>query len=259
MSSPTKASQRHQTTKSGRKTGGEPLSLAETWDYELHEPKIKGERYGLVEVCSPTVRVRLAGKEKRRYVYVRCVKCKGEKWVMFDNIRRGIAKGCRSCLQPKRFPKWLYSRMEAMRSRCTNPKTDAYHRYGGRGIQFRFPSVADACLWVMANFSLDEVRVKEFDRKDNDGHYEPGNIRLSTRKQNMNHTRKPKWTAMVHRFRQLHPYVTYADATLVDLFAKGFTPDQIVIRWKTPMARKKLGFGISSTPDPFIASLCKDF
>src|ERR1700738_834054 len=266
MSSNTKDSGQPRTTKSGRKLGGEPLSLAHKWDYESSRPERVGEIYGLVKIISPMIRVRTYEYKKygriypgkREYVYVKCVQCGSKKWVMYGNIRRGISKGCRSCMQPKRFPTWLWMRMENKRQLCQNPKSDGWKHYGGRGIKFLFSTTTESCLWVLKNIGLKE-RTLEIDRIDNDGHYEPGNIRWSTRKQNCSHTRKNPIAPKVHRFRQLYPHVAYAENTLARFFRQGMSRKQIIKHWKESKRKPKCLSGISAMPDPFIASLCKEF
>lgn len=80
-----------------------------------------------------------------------------------------------------------YDRWQHMMSRCFDEKNAAYHRYGGRGI-----TVCEA--WrdpaVFANSLPDGYwDGAEMDRIDNDGNYEPGNIKWSTPKQNSNNRR----------------------------------------------------------------------
>ena len=61
------------------------------------------------------------------------------------------------------------------RERCTDPDHIAYHRYGGRGIEFRFTSFRQF---------LDHIGERPeghtLDRKNNNGHYEVGNVRWAT-------------------------------------------------------------------------------
>ena len=268
MSKNTVGLKRLTSTSSGQIRVGEPLSLADKWDYELHTPGIKDARFGLVKIISSTIRVRTYVYEKRKkaytglrkYVLVQCVKCRSTKWISFDNLSSGKAKGCRSCLQPRRFPQWLYQRVSQAQQRCCNSSHPCWEDYGGRGVQFLFPSVAEACQWILDNIGLPLSRKMELDRIENEGHYEPGNLRWSTRRQNCAHTRRCSQTPRMHRFRILHPDVRYADETLIRFFIRGMTPEEIVKRWKS--TRQRCGnrpCGIFSTPDLFIASQCKDF
>jgi len=60
--------------------------------------------------------------------------------------------------------------------RCTNPKVECYTDYGARGIKFSFTSFS-AFLREIGPRPSSRHRL---DRIDNDGHYEPGNVRWST-------------------------------------------------------------------------------
>jgi hypothetical protein len=50
------------------------------------------------------------------------------------------------------------------------------------------------------------------------------------------------------------PNVRYADATLSNLFSRGFTEAQIVHRWHQPSRKPKGVYGTFSKPDQDIAS-----
>lgn len=69
-----------------------------------------------------------------------------------------------------------YMAFQAAKYRCTNPKSPDWSLYGGRGIQFRFASFEQF---------LDEIGAKpspkySLDRINNNGNYEPGNVRWAT-------------------------------------------------------------------------------
>lgn len=64
----------------------------------------------------------------------------------------------------------------AARSRCTNPKNKRWADYGGRGIKFLFTSFEQ----FFAELGPRPSPKHSIDRKDNDGHYEPGNVRWAT-------------------------------------------------------------------------------
>ena len=73
--------------------------------------------------------------------------------------------------------------LAAARSRCTNPNVPNYENYGGRGIRFSDVFIGRAgALRFLAEVGL-PPRNHTLDRIDNDGHYEPGNVRWATRKQ----------------------------------------------------------------------------
>lgn len=70
--------------------------------------------------------------------------------------------------------------------RCQNPKTKTYAYYGGRGIEFKFESFEQFLLEVGYRPSTKH----SLDRKNNDGNYEPGNVRWATKKMQTSNTRR---------------------------------------------------------------------
>ncbi len=70
------------------------------------------------------------------------------------------------------------------KARCTNPKASEWKHYGGRGIEFRFTSFEQF---------LAEIGPRppglSLDRKENNGHYEPGNVRWATRSEQIKNSR----------------------------------------------------------------------
>ena len=85
-----------------------------------------------------------------------------------------------------RADKRLQKRVNAMFQRCQNPNDRAWHNYGGRGIECRFASVREGVEYIKEHLPHPTYLKLDIDRRDNDGHYEPGNLRLVSRKVNLN-------------------------------------------------------------------------
>lgn len=83
---------------------------------------------------------------------------------------------------------WVWS---CMIQRCHNPKASSYHNYGGRGIKV-CQEWKDSFLKFFNHIGSRPTPTHSIDRINNDGNYEPGNVRWATRhEQNLN-TRRTK-------------------------------------------------------------------
>ena len=95
-------------------------------------------------------------------------------------------KYIRTC--PKHNHPIEYTAYSNAKRRCCSQSHPRYTDYGGRGIQFLFTSFEQ----FFAELGL-RPEGKTLDRENNDGNYEPGNVRWATRsEQNSNKRRSAK-------------------------------------------------------------------
>lgn len=125
--------------------------------------------------------------------------CGNETTKLGSTLRSGDTKSCGCLSQPTERAKThghssnghtsrTYNCWSGIKARCLNPKHLAYSNYGGRGIK-----ICDRWM-AFENFLSDvgQCPGREFslDRIDNDGNYEPGNVRWATYSQQSRNTRK---------------------------------------------------------------------
>lgn len=109
------------------------------------------------------------------------------------------------------FPKtkhWLYGRYIGIITRCNSPKSKYYHYYGGRGISVypRWEKDFFAFAKHVLNLPLSESVLAcgfrdriTIDRINNNGNYEPGNLRWATQGTQMKNRRPGKEWKMDYR------------------------------------------------------------
>jgi hypothetical protein len=112
-----------------------------------------------------------------------------------NDILLGKSTSC-GCIQKKltskRFKKHgmvrnqEYKAYYSAKTRCKSKKYHAYKDYGGRGIEFKFKSFEE----FYQELGPKPHETYQLDRIDNNGHYEKGNVRWVTPKQNSNNRRK---------------------------------------------------------------------
>ena len=195
MSSLIKASQQPPTTGysplTGRFLSGKQHK---NWQTSL-EPEWLNKQFGLVKVISLDITRR--GQRQNICVFVQCTNCGNKKWINRESLLRGLTKGCQSCSQTKStHSEILGRRYDAIVARCNNPSNRAYKHYGARGIQCKFNSRMEFILWVSQNLPHPTYNKAEIDRIDNNGHYEPGNLRLATRLMQIRNRRCSRNTSM---------------------------------------------------------------
>lgn len=120
-----------------------------------------------------------------------------------NHLRTGITKSCgcqrglstaarctthgaaRRGAHAAEYRSWAHAK-----NRCLNPTNAAFERYGGRGIRFSEAWKNDFAAFY-AHIGPRPSPSHSLDRIENDGHYEPGNVRWATKhEQSLN--RRPR-------------------------------------------------------------------
>lgn len=145
-----------------------------------------------------------AGQNKHKKTLFKCMcECGSESIVVGSGLLNGNTKSC-GCLQKERaiaaikkactkhgltrHP--LYGVWIDINRRCYDSRDTTYHNYGARGIQVcdewrhDFKSFYDWCMCNGWELGLEVDRYP-----DNNGHYLPGNCRITTSKNNCNNKR----------------------------------------------------------------------
>ncbi len=140
-----------------------------------------GQRIGRLLVIGLTHKVR------EKWFWLCKCDCGRFTTVVASNLSSGHSKSC-GCWRvdaphnlrliadrpAKRSPE--YNIFAGAKQRCTDSNHEAYHHYGGRGIEFRFKSFhdfIDALGWLPSpEYTVNRI--------DNDGHYEHGNVEWAT-------------------------------------------------------------------------------
>jgi hypothetical protein len=195
-----------------------------------YDPGLISTQYGWVKIISAEKRWNKNWNHCR--VLTQCQGCGAIQWTDLNSLKNGKSKGCQNCSQPRQVPRWLLKRLRAAKDRCENTNNPEYRNYGERNIQFRFPSVLAAGLYLTSKYGIPD-RSMEIDRIDTNRGYEVGNLRFVTRKEQMANRR----LTVLSRYEP--SYWPYSETTVRKKLAQGESREQIIQDAKDAVSSKR--------------------
>lgn len=163
-------------------------SLVHKTASELLEPQLRTFLLGTCEYIPNT----LTTAPKGRTMMWKCRACGKVQQKWLHNMLAGRGNRC-TCQKNRKHPvgctvsqilMWRYC---AAKERCKRHGANSKY-YGQRGIEMRFKDsreYIDELLRLYPGLTAEDLDRLQVDRIDNNGHYEPGNIRLVTVRQNL--------------------------------------------------------------------------
>lgn len=211
--------------------------------WRQHPSIVAGESYGLwtaLEEAAP--KIPKHGYPLKRWL-CECA-CGTRRSVDASSLKRGSSHNC-GCLRLKAVSErnrthgattadspyyWEYKSWSAMKNRCSNPRSIDWPNYGGRGIR-----VSERWLGTdgLMNFVRDvgkrPSQKYSLERIDPNGHYEPGNCRWATSREQARNKRTTRWVVVGGQRMTLSDAAERADMSPYKLWQrldKGMTPDE---------------------------------
>lgn len=135
------------------------------------------------------------------HAYWKCrCKCGQIRDVNATSLRNGESSSC-GCAYESIKKKYvngdkLYHTWSRIKSRCYNENDKNFNSYGGRGIKLYSEWINDSTAFIEYIVSLEGYPDTELsiDRINNDGDYEPGNLRWATMETQAQNRRSTKFT-----------------------------------------------------------------
>lgn len=159
---------------------------------------LTGQRFGRLLVLEVAEPKKFPSGQSHTQFRCKC-DCGKEVVVLSRNLLTGNTRSC-GCLALETrtiHNKWgtkCYRTWDHIIQRCTNEKYTGYANYGGRGITVcdEWRNSFDAFYNHVSKLPHYGEEGRSIDRIDNDGNYEPGNVRWATRSEQNSNKRNSK-------------------------------------------------------------------
>lgn len=156
---------------------------------------------------------------KKSYWWAECdCKNKNVSLVYSGHLKSGHTQSC-GCLQKERtvaaktihgkYYSREYKSYKNAKARCEDPNNIGYCNYGGRGIQFKFNSFEDFYAYI--GDKPEPKKSYSLGRKDNDGHYEFGNVEWENKYDQVRNTRENHWITYNNQTKCLKDWAKFLD------------------------------------------------
>lgn len=208
---------------------------------------IAGQRFGML------VAVRDIGRRRSYRLWHCACDCGASSEVPSGNLLGGHTTSC-GCVKRSNLGErtrthgmrqsTTYAVWCGMKQRCFVVHSTYYHRYGGRGI-----TVCDRWRDSFEAFLADVGERPpglSLDRINNDGNYEPGNVRWATRSEQNRNTSANRWVAALGAYRTLAEWEEVSgvpEGAIRRRLAAGWSPDEAVSRPPRAIRRRASGAG----------------
>jgi hypothetical protein len=209
---------------------------------------------------------------KHRKVKALCRSCGRIALLSVDNLLSGRTKNCQCQrgLKYARDPRAavLGDRYDAILQRTTNPESRYWPNYGGRGIKLKFSSRTHFIEWCLKHLPHPTYKSVQIDRQNNNGNYEPGNLRLVSQLQNLTNKRTsvkvPFRSVLInaqhiwHVLKTMYPWFPFGSEWTSKLARRGMSGDEILKLGRERRAEGWHGSTTSETVDPEVVKLYRE-
>ncbi len=216
---------------------------------------LTGQRFGKLVVIKRAKEVlRSSTGNSQGYPWETVCECGNSYLALNCHLLNGSVSscGCSAIAQVKHGQSntLLYGIWEQIVERCYREKHGSYHRYGGRGIR-----VCDRWRHDFAAFAEDigprPSPKHTVDRINNNGNYEPGNIRWATRKEQQRNMRSN--VLIEHEGKTLtagawEEITGIKQKTISDRYLRGMRGKELFVKGHPPrLAHKRLAIGLPAS------------